>query len=183
MKLNLGCGSNKIEGFVNIDIEESCKPDLIHDFTKQPLPFDDNSIEEVVMFHTIEHINKRLHPLILSEVRRVLQPSGLFIVSFPEFSKCVENWFTNKGGQKEFWEATIFGRQLYPSDFHVCIMDSHDFAILMKNSGFDNITSKPEPNESYNSFITAHKGELLPTHDEIILKQMEEIQVVDNRRK
>src|SRR6266850_2009134 len=34
MKLNIGCGENKLEGYVNVDIEESVKPDLAIDVRK-----------------------------------------------------------------------------------------------------------------------------------------------------
>ena len=30
LKLNLGCGSNKLLDYVNIDGEASCKPDVLH---------------------------------------------------------------------------------------------------------------------------------------------------------
>ena len=37
MKINYGCGETKLEGFVNIDIEESVEPDLVCDVRKAPL--------------------------------------------------------------------------------------------------------------------------------------------------
>lgn len=159
LNLNLGCGSNRLTGYINIDIEESCHPDLVHDFTKGPLPYDDNTVDNIVLFHTIEHIQKRFHVAILNEIWRVLRPNGTFIISFPEFSRCVENWKTNKNGQKEFWEATIFGRQLYPSDHHVCIIDSHDMAVTLVAIGFKIASVRPEPVEDYNSFIACSKRE------------------------
>ena len=34
MKLNYGCGNMKLEGFINIDIEPSVKPDITCDIRK-----------------------------------------------------------------------------------------------------------------------------------------------------
>lgn len=175
LRLNLGCGKNKIEGYVNIDVEEACEPDLVHDFLKAPLPYEDNSVDEILLFHTIEHINKRLHIVLLMEFWRVLRPNGTIIISFPEFSRCIDNWKTNKSGMREFWEATIFGRQLYPSDFHVCAMDSREFSSLMREVGFDKLVCKAEPVESYNSFIAAVKGQRLPAHEDVIKAEMESL--------
>lgn len=172
MKLNLGCGSNKIEGFINIDTESSCKPDKVCNFITQKLPFKKNSVEEVVLFHTIEHISKRYHKIILSEIWRVLRPQGRFIVSYPEFTKCVENWKKNFRGKREFWEATIYGRQLYPSDFHVAIMYSPDFIDTLKDCGFVSIVAKSEPQEDYNTVVSCVKGKEVPTYEELIRADM-----------
>lgn len=178
MKLNLGCGSVKIDGYVNIDAEKSCKPDLVHDFTKKPLPFEDGKVDEVLLFHTIEHINKRYHPAILGEIWRVLKPNGTFLISFPEFSRCVENWKNNEGDQKAFWEATIFGRQLYPSDFHVCIMDSHDFSIVLRQHGFKSIVARSEPVEKYNFIICCTKGARQKSYQDVIFEEMSNYKLV-----
>jgi ubiquinone/menaquinone biosynthesis C-methylase UbiE len=45
------------------------------------MPFADASFDAVVSFETIEHLEA---PLFLSEVRRVLKPGGLFIMSTPQ---------------------------------------------------------------------------------------------------
>ena len=167
MKLNLGAGESKIEGYISIDVEGSCKPDVICDFTKDSLPYGDGLIEEVLLFHTIEHIQKRLHKSIFKEVWRVLKPGGRFVLSYPEFKEIAQRWLTNHKGNKEFWEATIYGRQLFPSDFHVCAMDSVAVRMALIESGFlkPKTIAEPEPNE-FNSITIAHKGDRLISYEE-----------------
>lgn len=177
-KLNLGCGSNKIEGFINIDVEPQCKPDLICNFVHEKLPFKAGTVEEVVLFHTIEHINKFWHTRILAEVWRVLKPSGSFLISYPEFLKCVKNWRTNYRGKKQFWEATIFGRQLYPSDFHVCIMHTPDFVRLLSDCGFIKITSQPESGDTFNTIVGCIKGVRVPNYEDLIKDYMDRFKLI-----
>ena len=45
-KLNLGCGNDKLRGFVNADVSSLCNPDIICRLGRD-LPFKDNSFEEV----------------------------------------------------------------------------------------------------------------------------------------
>jgi hypothetical protein len=156
MKLNLGCGSNKIPEFVNIDSQPGCNPDLVLDFINEDLPYADNTIQEVVMFHTIEHIRK--------PIWRVLEKDGILILSYPEFTKCYENWFTNKRGRRDFWEATIYGRQAYPSDFHVCIINTPDLINTLSQSGFNSFDWCPESNEDYNTILTCRKKTNIVTY-------------------
>lgn len=178
LKLNLGCGKSKIMGCINIDIEKSCKPDLIHDFTKKELPYKKNSINEVYFFHTIEHISKRLHREILQEIHRVLEPGGRVYISYPEFTKCVGNWITNHRGMRQFWEATIYGLQRYPSDYHVCIMDSQEFTQLLNEVGFTKVAHGPESKEDYNTIVSAVKSTSYVSYEELIARSTAELRIV-----
>jgi SAM-dependent methyltransferase len=76
MKINLGCGVDKIVGHINIDIDPRCEPDLLCDCLC--LPYDDSSIDVVRAFDFLEHIpnDKRLD--IIEEIFRVLKPGGEF---------------------------------------------------------------------------------------------------------
>lgn len=173
LKLNLGCGSTKILGYVNIDVEKKCKPDKVCDFLKQVLPYKNETVDEVLLFHTIEHIRRPFHGFVLANIHRVLKKTGRLYISFPEFRKCYENWSNNKNGQKGFWEATMFGRQLYPSDHHVVPMDSADFSSYLLQVGFKDLVvcPEPEPNE-FNTVISCKKGKPYLTYEQIVSNEI-----------
>jgi ubiquinone/menaquinone biosynthesis C-methylase UbiE len=166
MILNLGCGVNKMPNAINLDIEKSVKPDVLADFTK-PLPFPDDSVEKVYFFHVIEHLPKRLHPNILLEIWRVMTDSGVLYVAYPEFVKCAQNFIDNKKGMREFWAATIYGRQLYPADTHISLMYTPHFEHLLVQLGFKDVKSMPEVKEDYNTIVRAVKGKRPLSQEEI----------------
>lgn len=158
LRLNLGCGANKIKGYVNIDTEPSVKPDLVVDFTKQRLPYKNGTVDEIIFFHTIEHIRKIFHNVIISECSRVLKLGGKILISYPNFWECAKRWKDNEMGRRDFWEATIYGRQLFPSDYHVSAIDPDELKLSLIQWGFDEIYHAPEdpPNE-FNSVTVGIK--------------------------
>ncbi|MFH1420531.1 MAG: methyltransferase domain-containing protein [Candidatus Aenigmatarchaeota archaeon] len=83
MKLNIGCGSNKINGYVNCDIDSRASPDKVIDITKK-LPFKTNSVDEIVCFHTLEHIPQHtLVAVTLPEMWRVCKPGATLKIRVP----------------------------------------------------------------------------------------------------
>lgn len=179
LKLNLGCGSQKLKGYINIDSEKSCRPDLLLDILRESLPYKDKSVDEVVLFHTIEHIAKRNHKIILNQVHRVLKPSGQFLLSYPEFSECIKRWQTNHKGERDFWEKTIFGRQSYPSDTHLCAMDTHDFKLVLEENGFTAIKSYPEPSPNeFSTIIVCKRSVQYVNYESLVLEDMSRMKVI-----
>lgn len=87
MRLNLGCGRNKMDGFVNVDVDPKCEPDLIFDIDcgETRWPWDDQSIEEVQMHHVLEHIGQspRGFIWIFQHLYRVMKPGGLLHIRVP----------------------------------------------------------------------------------------------------
>ena len=55
MKLNLGCGNNKIDDWINVDKEEACNPDKVVDLEVFPWPWPDNGIDDIKLIHVLEH--------------------------------------------------------------------------------------------------------------------------------
>ena len=55
-KLNIGCGKDIKEGYVNLDVVDY-GGNQIHDLNKFPYPFEENSFEEVFTSHILEHLN------------------------------------------------------------------------------------------------------------------------------
>lgn len=81
MKINLGSGNTRIEGFVNVDSDINTNPDILCDI-QENLPFDDNSIEEVRAYHILEHIGDKFFGF-MKELYRVCKPDTIIDVRVP----------------------------------------------------------------------------------------------------
>lgn len=83
MKLNIGCGNRKLEGFVNVDYNPAVGPDVVCDVSRG-LPFADGSVDEVFMSHSLEHVDP-LWPF-LDELMRVCADGALLRIVVPHSS-------------------------------------------------------------------------------------------------
>lgn len=81
MKLNLGCGSDRREGYVNIDYMEQCAPDLVMDLERESLPIEDSAVTEIVARHVLEHLHNIR--LFFREAYRVMAPGALMHIAVP----------------------------------------------------------------------------------------------------
>jgi predicted SAM-dependent methyltransferase len=83
LKINLGCGTNILAGWVNLD----CKPlpgiDVVHDLNLLPLPFDNASVDEILCEDVLEHVN---YAPLLKECHRVLVSGGQLRIEVPHFT-------------------------------------------------------------------------------------------------
>lgn len=170
MILNLGSGATRLEGCVNVDLLEGS--DVVLDILQLGTRFEKNSVERVFLFHTIEHIPESKHHTLVSQIWDVLVPGGKFVCSYPEFKICAKHYIDNYKGLREFWKATIYGRQAHPGDFHVTLMDTPFFVDYLRQEGFVDITFCPERQESYNTVVKAYKGKRLRTKEEIYREQL-----------
>jgi ubiquinone/menaquinone biosynthesis C-methylase UbiE len=85
MKLNMGCGHNKLRGWVNVDLFSECSPDLVLDLEALPWPWPDDSVDQVLFNHSLEHLgqNARTFLGIMKELYRVCQDGAQIQISVP----------------------------------------------------------------------------------------------------
>jgi hypothetical protein len=83
VKLNLGCGSRILPGYCNVD--KFGEPDLNWDLETFPWPWPDNSAEEVMLSHVLEHLGQAPNTFltIMQELYRVCRPDALVKVVVP----------------------------------------------------------------------------------------------------
>jgi len=99
VKLNLGCGPKRKEGWVNIDLFESAA-DLQLDL-RLDWPFPDGSVSYIYSEHVFEHFEIHFEvPHFLQEALRVLEPGGIFDVVVPD-SEVALRAYGNPGAT--FW--------------------------------------------------------------------------------
>lgn len=89
IKLNIGCGFNKMAGYLNIDKMPACKPDQVVDL-EQPWPFADNSVTEIQASHVLEHLCATTDGFLslMKEIYRVCAPDAKIILQVPHH----EHW-------------------------------------------------------------------------------------------
>lgn len=174
MKLNIGCGANKLYGYTNIDANPLMEADLTLDVSTKKLPYQTESVDEVVSSHTIEHIPRTQHFHVFNEINRVLKVGGSLFISFPDFERLASHYVNNKQGHKLQWETMIFGRRLDAWDCHVCAMIPKDFINFLKECGFKDFQSANEEGTDYYSLIYAIKGFTLVDKSDILKREVVE---------
>lgn len=173
MKLNLGCGQNKFDGYVNIDVDPGVKPDLVHDFAQKILPYEDNSIEAVACIHTIEHVPRGFHSLVFGEINRVLQSDGTLYLAYPNAEKTLQFALENHRGMREsYWEHAILGRHLSVWDGHRALIFTTDLICFLREFGFGKIRSGPEVDQEHNTFLEARKVFCVVERSQLLRKEV-----------
>jgi len=85
MRLNLGCGNTHVDGYVNIDKEASCNPDKIEDLELFPWNFEDNSVDQIIMNHVLEHLGEAssVYLSIIKELYRICKAGAIIDIRVP----------------------------------------------------------------------------------------------------
>jgi hypothetical protein len=74
VKLDLGCGANKREGFTGVDVSAECGADIVHDLKVTPWPFETASVDEINCSHFFEHLTGPERITFMDEMHRVMKP-------------------------------------------------------------------------------------------------------------
>lgn len=85
LKLDLGCGMNRKQGFLGVDCRKFEGVDVVADL-RQPWPWKDGSVEEVHCSHFVEHLaaDERIH--FCNELYRVLAPGSTAQIVVPHWN-------------------------------------------------------------------------------------------------
>jgi predicted SAM-dependent methyltransferase len=159
IRLHLGCGPNVFPGYINVegDYIANSKGEIpegvvIHNITETyPLP--DDSVDEILSVHVIEHIIPTDIPNMFAEWRRILKTSGFVAVEWPDLLKLcqyvVNNpdslWSDNKKVLKQS-VAGIFGnigRYKDPAMLHKWGYSAESMQKLFEKHGFSRTEIQP----------------------------------------
>ena len=85
MKLNLGCGKNYTDDWVNVDFYDDSRCDVVHDLEVFPWPWENDSVSEIKIIHTLEHLGAdwKIYIKILQEMYRICEDDAEIMVAVP----------------------------------------------------------------------------------------------------
>jgi predicted SAM-dependent methyltransferase len=81
LRIDMGCGQNCKIGedgvkFTGVDYVKCQGVDIVHDLTKFPYPFKDNSADEIFASHFVEHLTGEDFIKFMDEAHRILKPGA-----------------------------------------------------------------------------------------------------------
>lgn len=82
MKINLGSGSKRYPGYLNVDLDSGSNPDFVVNIETEKLPFEDNSIDGVIAHHILEHLGSGFFHCV-QELYRVCKHGTIIDVHVP----------------------------------------------------------------------------------------------------
>jgi|TARA_B100001971_G_scaffold205380_1_gene222768 SAM-dependent methyltransferase len=104
-KLNIGCGRDIKEGYINLDKAKISGVDVVHDLDVYPWPFEDNSFDEVYGRDVIEHFKDLFKAM--DEINRICKDGAVVRLIVPYWHSSGafypnHNYFFNVDGMKFF---------------------------------------------------------------------------------
>ena len=146
--LNLCCGTNKFEGWVNADFLKDLKfwnrsnkqIDWMLDL-RLPLNCDDNVWDGVFSEHTLEHLYPMQVLNLLKELNRTMKPGAWLRITVPDLKKYV-NYYCKKEADEKFykWSTGCEAiRCLTQNYVHLSVWDSELLGHFLQESGFVNV--------------------------------------------
>lgn len=81
--LNVGCGfaQFKAPNVINLDAYDICKPDVVWDLNKAPLPFEEDTFDHIIANHILEHLPNWWD--CFNDFGRILKPNGTLEIWLP----------------------------------------------------------------------------------------------------
>ncbi|MGO1118997.1 class I SAM-dependent methyltransferase [Rhodovibrionaceae bacterium A322] len=114
IKIDIGCGGAKRDGFLGLDVRAMEGVDHVLDLSKDRYPFEDNSVDHIYSSHFFEHLFVPDH--FFREVGRIAKPGARIEIWTPyTFSS----------------EAFVFGHNIFLTELfwqHFCVIHPDDHA-------------------------------------------------------
>lgn len=86
MKLDLGCGKNKKEGFIGCDQYAMEGVDKVFNIGQEVWPFENDSVDEIHASHFIEHLTQKERAHFMNEAYRVMKAGAKATVITPHWA-------------------------------------------------------------------------------------------------
>lgn len=134
-KLNLGCGFDKREGWVNADSFAECNPDVSMDIESTPWPLQTNAFEYVLLKHVLEHVGATFADFkkVMGELYRITAPGGIIEIHVPHYRH--DTWWADPTHVRAFTPLTF--QMMSKAQNDIWISKKANYTMLAYQLGVD----------------------------------------------
>lgn len=151
VRLHLGCGGERMDGFVNVDlyphdstVEDSsrfgCVADVFADMRE--LGLGDNSVAEIFTTHTLEHFTRWEAVDMLKDWCRMCREGGRVVIETPRFLSCVLGVLMPIPMLRKMARSQFYGNQKDRLNYetHRYVWGGHELSATLREIGFRQVS-------------------------------------------
>ena len=147
IKVHFGCGHYRLSGWINVDLDRSCKLDLVADL-RQNLPFKSRSIDYIHSEDFVDQLELEKAYHFFEECHRILKEGGVMRVLTPDLHQFAKRYIQGDKGLLKLWDEQI-GVPLKTRNLcevfnlgmrlggHTFLYDEETLAYVLKECGFE----------------------------------------------
>lgn len=154
MKLNLGCGPDIKEGYINVDIRPLPGVDLVADICS--LSLEPESVDKIVAYDVLEHISFLLTSMVLHSWIELLKPGGTIVVRVPDLAKILDRFVNSKLPTFEA-QRLVYGGQDYEHNVHRAGFTQGMLEGLLLGCGCSEVIQVIREEDSHNITLVARR--------------------------
>jgi len=136
IKLNLGCGGDIKDGYINIDLYND-KANIKSNVNK--LNYADRSVDEIYSSHVIEHFHFREGRDVLKEWYRVLKDGGIMYIETPDFANSCKRFYEANEDMRYSLYSHFFSEAWDEGQQHLFLYTESELKKGMSEAGFKSI--------------------------------------------
>jgi MoaA/NifB/PqqE/SkfB family radical SAM enzyme/predicted SAM-dependent methyltransferase len=172
IKINLCSGPRKIDGYINIDITPNS--DLVLDLEENLLPFEDNSVDQLICMSAINYFSRERAIEIIKDVYRVLKTGGIVRFGVQDLQLLAKKYLEKD--EKFFFEKLDNGQDRFPGDTFADKFNEWFY-------GFPSLGKHCKYVYDYNSlaFLFNKSGFDVIEQREYLDSRLDEVELIDNR--
>lgn len=134
MKLNIGCGYNRLEGWLNSDNNPCSAADELME--AYDLRLQNASVEEIKALQLVEHLGFFKTKYFLSECWRALKPGGALTLETPDIEKTFAVFLAGDAAAREAALGWVYGPETAGMGHAYCL-PKELLAELLAEAGFE----------------------------------------------
>lgn len=144
--LDIGCGPNLDDRFVNLDLNWRPGLDVCWDLTRLPLPFANDRFKGVFTEHCYEHLPFEAFRANMREIHRILRPGGVLRLIMPDGELYLDIYQERKQGgtrrmpyEEHYLSPMHRINGIFRNHGHQFIYDMATVDLLLREAGFGRV--------------------------------------------
>ena len=163
VKIHIGCGTRKLHGWVNVDVDPDVRPDRVDNVFLTS--FAPGCATVIYACHVLEHVARNSYLSVLAAWFDRLAPGGVVRIAVPDFGQVAWSYIEQKAGLSELL-GFLVGGQKTQHDFHEMVFDQDSLAEALTRVGFVNVRAY-DWRKTEHHYVDDYSQAYLPHMDKI----------------